>query len=98
MGLPGDDHFFGLSLFEQGPESRRAFISNYQELGYLKADKLVVLSPRQRIDIFRIGSDGKAISTELDPGLRDEAIAYYQTAFKSFKDGELKANAIRGLR
>jgi len=98
MGLPGDDHFFGKSVFEQGPEGRRAFISNYQELGYLKADKLVVLGPKQRIDTFRIGSDGMAVSAELDPRLRDEAVAYYQTAFKSFKEGELKAKTIRGLR
>ena len=54
LGLPGDDHFFGKSLFEQGREAPRAFISNYQELGYLKADRLVVLGPKQRVDIFRI--------------------------------------------
>ncbi len=94
MGLPGDDHFFGLSLFDRGPENRRAFISNYQELGYLKADKLVVLGPKQRIDTFRIDGDGKATPAELDPRLRDEAVAYYQTAFKAFKDGELKAGTI----
>ncbi|MCK7574805.1 MAG: hypothetical protein MZV65_02180 [Chromatiales bacterium] len=34
------------------PENRRAFISNYQELGYLKAGKLVVLGPKQRVDTF----------------------------------------------
>ncbi len=90
LGLPGDDHFFGLSLFEQGAEGRRAFISNYQELGYLKAGKLVVLGPKQRVDIFSIDADGDALPAAPDPRLRDEAVAYYQTAFKAFREGALK--------
>jgi len=36
LGKNGDDHFFGRSVFEQGVAPERAFISNYQELGYLK--------------------------------------------------------------
>lgn len=93
MGLPGDDHFFGLSLFEQRQENRRAFISNYQELGYLKADQLVVLGPKQRIDTFRIDANGDATPAAPDPRLRDEAVACYQTAFKAFKEGALKIGA-----
>lgn len=94
MGLPGDDHFFGVSVFEQGRENRRAFISNYQELGYLKENKLVVLGPRQRIETFLIGGNGEASPAESNQRLRDEAVAYFQTAFKAFKDGELKASTI----
>src|SRR5574340_51449 len=90
MGLPGDDHFFGLSVFETPQEKHRAFISNYQELGYLKGDRLVVLGPKQRVDIYAIDADGNATSAAPDPRLRDEAVAYYQTAFKAFKDGALK--------
>jgi phosphoglycerol transferase MdoB-like AlkP superfamily enzyme len=90
MGLPGDDHFFGQSLFEQNNLGRRAFISNYQELGYLKNDKLIVLGPRQRVETFAIDANGDASPAALDARLRDEAIAYYQTAFKSFKEGGLK--------
>ncbi|MDP2029635.1 MAG: LTA synthase family protein [Thiobacillus sp.] len=96
MGLPGDDHFFGKSLFEEGAsrlENRRAFISNYQELGYLKAGKLVVLGPKQRIDTFQIDANGEATPTATAPRLRDEAIAYYQSAFKAFKEGALKMDA-----
>ena len=94
MGLPGDDHFFGQSLFEQRPENRRAFISNYQELGYLKAGKLVVLGPKQRVDTFLVDANGDASPTAPDPRLRDEAVAYYQTAFTAFKEGALKMGAI----
>jgi phosphoglycerol transferase MdoB-like AlkP superfamily enzyme len=88
LGLPGDDHFYGMSVFEGGAE--RAFISNYQELGYLKNDRLVVLGPKRKIETFAIDEDGKATPASVDPQLRDEAIAYYQTAFRAFKQGALK--------
>jgi phosphoglycerol transferase MdoB-like AlkP superfamily enzyme len=90
MGLPGDDHFFGQSVFEQRNGSRRAFISNYQELGYLKNDKLIVLGPKQRVDTFDINASGDASPAPVDPRLRDEAIAYYQSAFTAYKTGSLK--------
>lgn len=98
LGLPGDDHFFGQSVFEQRDDSRRAFISNYQELGYLKADRLVVLGPKQRIDTFAIDADGNATPAAPDPRLRDEAVAYYQTAFRAFKQGALKVTPPSMLR
>ena len=98
LGLPGDDHFFGQSVFEQGDDRRRAFISNYQELGYLKADRLVVLGPKKRIDTYAIDADGNATPAATDPRLRDEAVAYYQTAFKAFKQGALKVAAPGTLR
>jgi len=101
MGLPGDDHFFGKSLFEEDgtrPENRRAFISNYQELGYLKAGKLVVLGPKQRVDTYAIDANGEATPSEPVPQLRDEAVAYYQSAFKAFKEGGLKIGILKGMR
>jgi len=93
LGLPGDNHFYGLSLFEQVENGmERAFISNYQELGYLKNERLVVLGPKQRVEAFAIDENGNATPTSTDPHLRDEAIAYYQTAFHAFKAGALKYN------
>jgi phosphoglycerol transferase MdoB-like AlkP superfamily enzyme len=90
MGLPGDDHFFGKSLFEQNRLEPRGFISNYQELGYLKRGRLTVLGPKQRVETFLINARGEATPTATDDRLRDEATAYYQTAFQAFKRGELK--------
>lgn len=90
LGLPGDEHFFGASMFEQQPEHERAFISNYQELGYLKAGKLVVLGPKQRVETYAIDAHGQAAPASIDAALRDEAIAYYQSAFQAFRQGALK--------
>jgi phosphoglycerol transferase MdoB-like AlkP superfamily enzyme len=90
LGLPGDDHFYGVSAFEQGNDfKRRAFISNYQELGYLTEDRLVVLGPKQKVETFAIDASGAATPAPTDAKLRNEAIAYYQSAFQAFKTGAL---------
>ncbi len=95
MGLPGDDHFFGNSVFDGSQHLERAFISNYQELGYLKEDKLIVLGPKQRVDTFSIDAAGEARPTAPDDRLRDEAVAYYQSAFQAFKQGALKLKPVK---
>lgn len=91
LGLPGDDHFFGQSVFEKNQMTPRAFISNYQALGYYKNDKLIVLGPKKRADAFNIDPQtGEAKLTTMDDRLLDEAVAYYQSAFHAFKRGEMK--------
>jgi phosphoglycerol transferase MdoB-like AlkP superfamily enzyme len=91
LGVEGDSHFFGTSIFEQGKNfQRRAFISNYQELGYLTQGKLTVLSPKQKVETFNIDKDGTATPTEVNTGFKDQAIAFYQTTFQAFKSNALK--------
>jgi len=91
LGLPGDDHFFGQSVFEKNQMAPRAFISNYQELGYYKNDKLIVLGPKKRADAFDIDPKTfEAKPTVMDSRLLDEAVAYYQSTFHAFKRGEMK--------
>lgn len=91
LGMAGDDHFFGTSVFEQGRSfTRRAFISNYQELGYLTEGHLVVLGPKKRVEAFAVDPNGETTPTEVNPRLREEAIAYYQSAARAFRGGTLK--------
>lgn len=91
LGRKGDDHFFGRSVFEPGPPLERAFISNYQELGYLRNGMLTVLHPKGRVESFRV-DPVTLISTPaaVESGLLDEATAYYQTAAGAFKRGALR--------
>jgi len=92
VGAPGDDHFFGQGLFEEVKLPARAFISNYQELGYYKDDMLTVLLPKRRIEAFRIDPETfAAVPTEPDPRLVEEAVAYYQTASRAFRAGKLRS-------
>lgn len=84
--------FFGRSIFGHDLEVGRAFISNYQELGYLKNNKLTVLSPKRRVQAFDIDPQSfEATASTIDDQLLAEAIAYYQTASVDFRDGKLRA-------
>jgi len=90
MGKKGDDHFFGRCFFEDGPNPARAFVSNYQVLGYLRRDILTVLLPQKRVASYRIDPVTYAQTpAPVDPDLLNEAIAYYQTAAKAFKSGAM---------
>jgi hypothetical protein len=74
----------------EGPE--RAFVSNYQSLGYLKEGVLTILSPKRRVEAFRVdASNDETTPVAVDPALAREAIAYYQTASRAFKQGALRA-------
>lgn len=93
LGKKGDDHFFGQSMFEAAAKGmpERAFISNYQQLGYYKEGILTVLAPRQHVEAFSI--DAKTYSSTpvtVDKKRADEAVAFYQTAARAFKRGAMR--------
>lgn len=93
LGAKGSDHFFGQALFKKAQDQAepRAFISNYQELGYYKNDTLIVLSPKQKAEAFQVNPVTLVSTpTEMNNTLLNEAIAYYQTASRAYKLGELK--------
>ncbi len=90
LGQHGDDLFFGRSVFEEGPPPERAFISNYQELGYLKQGKLTILLPKRRVQSFDIDlKTFNATPAPINNQLLNEAIAYYQSASTEFSSGHL---------
>jgi len=91
LGVDGSQHFFGKNVFNASTEKPRAFISNYQSLGYYKDDQLIVLLPKRKIEAFQIDPlTFEAESIKPDPTLINEAIAYYQSASIGFKSGGLK--------
>jgi phosphoglycerol transferase MdoB-like AlkP superfamily enzyme len=95
LGAQGGERFFGVSVFQQGPHfKRRAFISNYQDLGYFSGDKLVVLRPHQKVETFAVDAAGQSTPIAVDESLRDEAIAYYQSASRAYKAGLLQAGKL----
>ncbi|MDY0056493.1 MAG: LTA synthase family protein [Methyloversatilis sp.] len=96
MGKNGDDHFFGRAFFEEHVQLDRVFISNYQDLGYLRGDLLTVLSPRRVVKAYRVDpATLESTPTEPDPQRVKEAIAYYQTAAAAFKQGRLQMPVAR---
>ncbi|PUZ27654.1 Phosphoglycerol transferase MdoB [Chitinophaga costaii] len=72
--------FFGQDVLHLPEGKERAFISTYQGLGYLKDGTLIIQSPVKQVHSFKPDfTNGNAISIPLDPALRNEAIAYYQS-------------------
>jgi phosphoglycerol transferase MdoB-like AlkP superfamily enzyme len=91
LGRRGAEQFYGHSAFAAGAVER-AFISNYQALGYLRDGVLTVLLPKGRVESYRVDPKTLASSpAEVEPRLLAEAIAYYQSAARAFKRGELRA-------
>jgi hypothetical protein len=91
----GEGEFFGRSVFAEPATAPRAFISNYQALGYLKNGVLTVLSLNRKIETFRVDpATFESVRVPIDRTLADEAIAYYQTASRAFRQGALKEVAM----
>jgi phosphoglycerol transferase MdoB-like AlkP superfamily enzyme len=92
LGTKGSEYFYGQSMFiaEAEKQPERAFISNYQSLGYLKNNTLIVLSPKQKTEAFAVDAKMDSTPSNMDENLLKEAIAYYQSASRDFKTGALK--------
>jgi phosphoglycerol transferase MdoB-like AlkP superfamily enzyme len=93
LGAKGSQHFFGQSIFEAERKQlpQRAFISNYQELGYYKDNTLIVLSPKKKAQAYAVDAASlQSTPTAMKPEILNEAIAYYQTAARAYKQGDLK--------
>ncbi len=70
--------FFGQDIFRNDFQPR-ALIANYIKLGLLKNEKLVVLSPQQKIDLQKKPYD-TSVTTNPDNPLVQDCLAYYQGA------------------
>jgi phosphoglycerol transferase MdoB-like AlkP superfamily enzyme len=91
MNLNYTSRFFGYDIYHMGTAKERAFISTYQDMGYLRDEKLVILSPQRKIKMYR--PDFISGINTPDPGsdsLVNEAIAWYQGASYLYKKGWYK--------
>ena len=79
--------FFGRDVLHSPPQSDRAFVANYQTLGYLVRDRLVLLQPRRKTEAFRVDADKNILERVDDPQLVREAIAFYSSAAYVFHSG-----------
>ncbi len=73
--------FFGQDVFNFTPEKRRAYVSTYQGLGFIKNEQLVIQSPVKKVNQFKPNfTTGEAIAVPLNDSLAKQAISFYQTA------------------
>ncbi len=81
LNLRYESQFYGQDILKTAPEKGRALISNYQKLGLFKDNKLVYLSPQQKIDVV---DDPLGAHHILEPAtqtdLVNDVMSYYQSA------------------
>lgn len=83
--------FYGVDMFKLEPGRERVFISTYQLLGYIRNDQLLILAPQQKNDELTVNwGDLSATPSSVNPEMMKEAIAWYQAASYSFKNGLMK--------
>ena len=86
-----ESHFFGRDLLAEGDKPDRAFVGNYQKLGYLHNDILTILSPQQKVEQYRIDlASGKYLAPLSSEAELADAIAYYQGASYLYENNALK--------
>lgn len=87
MNWTYESKFFGKDILKMAPKEERAFISNYQKLGYIKNNTLTILSPQQKITQYQINTEnGEVKATEPNPDIQKETIIYYQSANYVYKN------------
>jgi phosphoglycerol transferase MdoB-like AlkP superfamily enzyme len=79
--------FFGRDVLDAAPATDRAFVGNYQTLGYLRGERMVLLQPKRKTEVFRVDADMNILQAVDDAELLREAISFYQAAAYVFRSG-----------
>ncbi len=79
--------FFGRDMLRAPASEDRAFVANYQALGFMKGDLLIMLHPKRKVEVFRVDSAGRISGPTESPERVREAIAFYQGASHVFRSG-----------
>jgi phosphoglycerol transferase MdoB-like AlkP superfamily enzyme len=83
-------YFFGHDIIAEGPKHQRAFLANYQTVGYLEDNILVELRPQQRWRLVDPETGNELPHTPHGKELLDEAISYYAGASEAYRSGILR--------
>lgn len=81
LNLKYESQFYGQDILKTAPEKGRALISNYQKLGLFKENKLVYLSPQQKVDVVEdpLG-EHRIVAPDAQTDLVNDVMSYYQSA------------------
>ena len=92
MNLQYSSKFMGFDINKCVSGDERIFISTYQDMGFLKHDTLVILSPKKMVRMFKTDPiSGATIPIPLSNNLINEAIAWYQGASFLYNSGFYKS-------
>ena len=88
LKLKDDSPFFGKSFFSQHNTEERAFIGNYQYVGYYKGGTLTTLGPNKKIRSYSYDPQLRKQKNVASSPYVNEAISYYQFASSILKAGK----------
>lgn len=78
LNLHYESKFYGQNLLEENEP--RAFISNYQKIGYLTPAQLVIFKPGKQVNFYLRKDEDYLPTTDQDNNLTTTALSYLQTA------------------
>lgn len=88
LHLSYDSKFFGQDVMRLPVGMERAFVANYQALGYLRDGRLVTLLPKGKVVVTPSAEAPPAGPKPLaDEALVREAVAWYEAAYLGFRHG-----------
>ncbi len=79
--------FFGRDVLASPPDSDRAFVANYQTLGYLRGSRMVLLHPKRKTEVFGVDREENVVQPVNDAQALREAISFYSAASYVFHHG-----------
>lgn len=81
MNWSYESKFYGKDIQKMDSTEERAFVANYQRLGFVKNNKVIVLSPLQVADQYVFDRHtGVMTMQDVDSSSLDEVVMYYQSA------------------
>lgn len=83
-------HFFGQDIIAEGPKNQRAFMANYQTVGFLDEGILVELRPQRRWRLLDPVSGKEVPLDEKGKEVLEEAVSLYEGASEAYKSGILR--------
>lgn len=78
--------FFGYDMLRLEPGRERAFVANYQTLGYIRDGRIVTLAPRRQVEVRPLEGAPVVKRGVSDERLKEEAISYYMLAAYLFRN------------
>jgi phosphoglycerol transferase MdoB-like AlkP superfamily enzyme len=93
MNLNYTSRFMGYDIYKVPEQNDRVLISTYQDMGYIKNDTLVILSPQKKVNMYKTDlNTGVNKKIAISEPLKREAIAWYQGASFLFKSNGYRKN------
>ncbi|MEP7278177.1 MAG: LTA synthase family protein [Bacteroidota bacterium] len=81
LNIEYSSKFYGYDILKLQEGKQRVFMGTYQNIAYARNNKMVVLSPQKKVEMFAVDfTTGVQTQIPLEDSLVNEAIAYYQTA------------------